>query len=162
VKEARLDPDGTGRSLRLVRVGEPYGHLYESPGIHTPLLRFIHPDGHPSVQQVVIVVVDPAWIEGVLQRFWSRLLAAGRRNDRDEMTSLVYYPKRDLLRLTFEVLGPGRQVMVEWMDALGDGSIRLKQLSGWGAWCVTRRDRHDGDLFFQMDPSGAQWQWNMQ
>jgi hypothetical protein len=50
---------------------------------------------------------------------------------------------------------------VRWANSLGDGSLRLKQLSGWGAWCVTRREGRDSDLQFMMDPSGGQWQWNM-
>jgi hypothetical protein len=161
VKEGRLDPDGTGRAIRSLRQGERYGHVYEAPGVYRPLLRFTDPRGHPSVQQALVLVVDHAWIESVLQQFWARFLAAGRRNDRDELLSLMYYPKRDELRLAYEMMGPGPELLAGWVNSLGDGSLRLKRVSGWGAWCVTRSEGLDSDLFFEMDPSGGQWQWNM-
>lgn len=116
--------------------------------------------GQASVQQALVLVVDPAWVEPILQRLWARLLAAAGRNDMQEVLSLTYYLKRDELRLGLEALGPG--ALAQWAAMMGDGSLVLKRVADGIAVCDWRvQGRRDSPIEFVLDPSGLYWQWRM-
>jgi hypothetical protein len=161
VQQGQLDLDGTGRTTRPLVRGEPYDHVYAAPGVYAPVLRFTDPRGQAVVQQALVLIVDPAWVEPILQRLWARLLAAARRNDMQEVLSLTYYLKRDELRLGLEALGSG--ALAQWAAMMGEGgSLTLKKVADGIAVCDWRvAGRRDSPVEFILDPSGLYWQWRM-
>jgi hypothetical protein len=161
VPQGQLDPDGTGRATRPLVRGEAYDHVYGAPGVYAPLLRFTDPRGQAAVQQGLVVIVDPAWVEPIVQRLWARYLAAARRGDMGEVLGLTYYLKREELRLGLESLGPG--ALPQWAAMMGEGgTLKLNRVTDGLAFCDWRvPGRPDAAIEFVLDPGTLSWQWRM-
>lgn len=146
-----LDPDGAGQVARL-RVGEEYTHEFRAPGFYGPTFRYADEDGRTFVQQGLVVVLDPTWLEAVLQGLWTAYREAAIQGDLEQLVALVETRKRDEFRLFVEMMGFQE---IRRLAATAGATLTLVRIGIGGA--LARTSPPEAELSFVLDPMDGRW-----
>lgn len=152
VTTGQLDPDGSGRLIRVLSPrDEVYTHEFHTTGIYGPTLRFTDPAGYEATQQGLVIIYDRAWLEPILQARWAELQAALARGNMGEVLAHIESTRRHRLREEMEVF----PMRVDRLIPRESGPFVLEKLAGELAICLVGSSSHR--VGFAVDQRDGLW-----
>jgi len=128
------DLDGNGNFDSSLAGDQVVTFTYAQPGVYTTSFFIIGPLGATSLQQITIVVQDPAALDAQLRAVWSGFVAALNAGDREAALAFVSRSARPRYAPVLGTLAASLPQVAASISALQPGSLS----STIGEYFVTR------------------------
>jgi hypothetical protein len=155
IAEGRLDPDGTGGRPVELRLGDVHTHVFRSPGLYGPTLRYVDGTGRTVTQQALVIAFDRTWLEPLLQARWAEFLAAVAE-DPARAVRLVDATRRRYYSVMVQAAEPAD--LPKWAPHMaGWGPLVLDRVEGRAAVCTFKNLPDHPEVEFVLDPTDGRW-----